>query len=147
MLQVQGICGGICCHASRDLILFSGMRLFQCTHRRPLWKATQNRGKTQGRTNLTSRPCLVRGDIMLSFIIFFPSEPLKIPTLISAFCCSFFLFSKETYTATSSNLFQMDLVIEWLIIHSVVCYVVKLKNLHQTAFEPCFMVSSRKDNP
>lgn len=49
--------------------------------------------------------------------------------------------------ATSSNLFQMDLVIEWLIIHSVVSYVVKLRNLQQTELEPCFMASGRKDNP
>jgi hypothetical protein len=48
---------------------------------------------------------------------------------------------------TSSNLFQMDLAIEWLIIHSVVGYVVKLRNLQQTGLELCFMVSGRKDNP
>lgn len=49
--------------------------------------------------------------------------------------------------ATSSNLFQMDLVIEWLIIHSVVSYVAKLRNLQQTGLELCFTVSGSKDNP
>lgn len=68
-------------------------------------------------------------------LYFFPSKTLKRSTLFK------FTFlpspPKETYMATSSNLFQMDLVIAWLIIHSVVSCVVKL----------CFMVSGREDNP
>lgn len=77
--------------------------------------------------------------------IFFSSELFKRSPLVSAYF--FFFFLQVTYMATSSNLFQMDLVIEWLIIHSVVSYVVKLRNLQQTGLEPCFMVSGRKDNP
>ena len=65
----------------------------------------------------------------------------------SGFSLIFFFFPKETYMATAPNLFQMDLVTEWLIIHSVVSYVVKLRNLQQTDLELCFTVSGRKDNP
>lgn len=79
---------------------------------------------------------------LLGLIIFFLLNLWK--KINSGF--SLIFFSKEIYKATS-NLFQMDLVIEWLIIHSAVSYVVKLWNLQQTGLELCFMVSGRKDNP
>lgn len=125
---------------------FGEWTLLQGIWRLPFWKIKWNAKWEQDRPHLTQRACTSSGRKPLpSFTyIFFHLNFLKDQLW---FQFTFFFFSKATYMATSSNLFQMDLVIEWLIIRSVVSYVVKLRNLQQTGLETCFMVSGRKDNP
>lgn len=100
----------------------------------------------QDRISLIQRAWTISGGNVIAkfcnFFFFWTFEKIN-----SGFSLVFFFPPKETYMATSWNLFQMDSVIEWLISHSVVSYVVKFRNLQQTGLELSFMVNGRKDNP
>ena len=90
---------------------------------------------------LRERAQILEGKVIAKLYMYFFSWTFE--KINSGFSLIFF-FSKETYMATSSNLFQMDLVIEWLIIHSVVSYVVKLRRACNKLVWSCFMVKWQK---